>query len=58
MIDLLRASIEEAEPIRTREDALVYIGSRGPQASHSRDRLIKYTLLLLEQDFLPHVSTD
>lgn len=31
MIDLLRASIEEAEIIRTRDEALNYIAKRGPQ---------------------------
>jgi len=59
MIDLLRASIEEAEVIRTREDALVFIGGRGPVGTnHSREALIKWTLFVLEENFLPHVSTD
>jgi DNA-directed RNA polymerase II subunit RPB2 len=30
MIDLLRASLEEVEHIRTRDDALDYIAKRGP----------------------------
>lgn len=30
MIDLLRASLEEVETIRTRDDALDYIAKRGP----------------------------
>jgi DNA-directed RNA polymerase II subunit RPB2 len=58
MIDMLRASLEEVETIRTRDDALDYIAKRGPQAQHNLERRIKYALLLLEQDFLPHVSVD
>jgi len=55
MVDLLRASIEECEMIRTRDDALNYIAKRGPQHQHNLERRIKYALLLLEDDFLPHV---
>jgi DNA-directed RNA polymerase II subunit RPB2 len=31
MIYMLRASLEEAQTIRTQEDALDYIAKRGPQ---------------------------
>jgi DNA-directed RNA polymerase II subunit RPB2 len=58
MIDLLRASLEEVETIRTRDDALDYIAKRGPQSQHNLDRRIRYALLLLKDDFLPHVSQD
>lgn len=58
MIDLLRASLEEVEMYRTRDDALDYIAKRGPQAQHPLERRIKYALNLLEQDFLPHVSIE
>lgn len=60
MIDLLRASLEEAQTIRTREDALDYIAKKGPNSSynHSKDLRMRFAMTLLEGDFLPHISTD
>ena len=60
MIDLLRASLEEAQTIRTREDALDYIAKKGPSSSynHSKDVRMRFAMTLLEGDFLPHISTD
>jgi DNA-directed RNA polymerase II subunit RPB2 len=57
MIDMLRASLEEAAIIRTREDALDYIAKRGGQDSKPRNDRIRWATILLEEDFLPHVST-
>jgi hypothetical protein len=37
MIDLLKASIEQAAAVRTQEDALEWIGRRGPNAQQSRE---------------------
>ena len=57
MMDLLRASLEEAQTIRTQEDALDYIARRGPQTGHPQELRIGYATQLLEGDFLPHIST-
>lgn len=60
MIDLLRASLEECAVLKTaenvREAALLYIAQRGPNPSHREEIRKKYATLLLETDFLPHVS--
>jgi len=37
MIDMLRASLEEAATIRTREDALDYIARKGNRAYNNRE---------------------
>ena len=60
MIDMLGASLEEAAPIRTREDALDYIAKKGSNYSYSRDRnsRMRFAMNLLEGDVLPHISTD
>ena len=57
MMDMLRASLEEAATIRTQDDALDFIAKRGPQSQHPREVRIKYATCLLEGDFLPHIST-
>jgi len=57
MVDLLRASLEEAETIRTQEDALDYIAKKGAQFAHNREVRMRYAMTLLEDQFLPHVST-
>ena len=58
MIEMLRASLEEAESVRTREDALDYIAKKGSGYQFSRDTRMRYAMTLLEGDFLPHISTD
>jgi DNA-directed RNA polymerase II subunit RPB2 len=57
MMDMLRASLEEAQTIRTQEDALDYISKRSKQPQHEKQLRIGFATLLLEGDFLPHVST-
>ena len=58
MIDMLRASLEEAQTIRTREDALDYIAKKGSAYATNREVRMKYALTLLEGEFLPHISTE
>ncbi len=57
MIDMLRASLEEAATIRTREDALDYIVRKGNRAYNNREQRIRRATNILEEEFLPHVFT-
>lgn len=57
MINAIKPSLEEASPIQTREDALSYIGSRGVAGQATREERINSAKLILEENFLPHVST-
>jgi DNA-directed RNA polymerase II subunit RPB2 len=61
MIDLLRASLEECQSIKTRENirdaALLYIAARG-QNPDLKDRYrLSFAINVLETQFLPHIST-
>lgn len=56
MLEALRASIEEALPIATKELALDYIGKRASVVGATRDKRIRYAKDLLQKEFLPHVS--
>ena len=56
MVDMLRASIEEAQSVRTREDALDFIAKRSPQCSQQREKRIAFATAILEDQFLPHIS--
>lgn len=56
MCEALRASIEEAMMVMTEEDALDYIAKRGSGASYPKDRRISYAIMIIESEFLPHVS--
>ena len=57
MSDALRPSLEEAMLTVTEEDALDYIAKRGSAAQYSKDKRISWALMILETEFLPHVST-
>jgi DNA-directed RNA polymerase II subunit RPB2 len=57
MREALRASLEEAKIIQSQEDALDYIAKRGIAQSYVKEKRIVYAKLLLETEFLPHVST-
>jgi DNA-directed RNA polymerase II subunit RPB2 len=57
MINALKPSLEEGIPIQTQDDALSYIGSRGHASATSRQERINYARRILQEDFLPHVST-
>jgi DNA-directed RNA polymerase II subunit RPB2 len=57
MREALRASLEEAKIIQSQEEALDYIAKRGIAQSYVKEKRIVYAKLLLETEFLPHVST-
>ena len=58
MIDMLRASLEEAQTIRTREDALDYIAKKGSNYGYNREARMRFAMSMLEDKLLPHISTD
>ncbi len=53
----MRASLEEAKIIETQEEALDYIAKRGNAQAFIKENRLNYTRLILESEFLPHVST-
>lgn len=57
MREALRASLELAKIIETQEDALDYIAKRGAAQAYTKEKRITFSKLLLETEFLPHVST-
>ena len=57
MTEALRPSLELAKMIDTQEDALDFIAKRGAAQAYTKDKRIVYAKLLLESEFLPHVST-
>jgi DNA-directed RNA polymerase II subunit RPB2 len=57
MSEALRASLEEAKTVETEEEALDYIAKRGTAQAFIKENRLSYTRLLLESEFLPHVST-
>lgn len=56
MSEALRASLEESKLIDTQEEALDYIAKRGSAQAYIKENRLNYTKLLLESEFLPHVS--
>ena len=56
MKEALRPSLELAKMIESQEDALDYIAKRGAAQAYTKDKRIVYAKLLLESEFLPHVS--
>ena len=56
MLEALRPSIEEAQPIDSQELALDYIGKRGTIIGATRDKRITYARELLQKDLLPHLG--
>ena len=57
MKNMLKASLEETATIRTKEDALDYIAKKGNHHKYERVRRIRWATMILEDEFLPHVST-
>jgi DNA-directed RNA polymerase II subunit RPB2 len=57
MREALRPSLEEARIIQSQEDALDFIARRGIAQTYIKEKRIIYAKLLLETEFLPHVST-
>eukprot|EP00879_Flechtneria_rotunda_P010808 GHRR01011294.1.p1 GENE.GHRR01011294.1~~GHRR01011294.1.p1 ORF type:complete len:1068 (+),score=370.65 GHRR01011294.1:1153-4356(+) len=58
MMEALRPSIEEAQPINTQTLALDYIGKRASQVGVSRGKRIDYAKELLQKELLPHISIE
>lgn len=56
MFEALRPSLEEAMMVMTEEDALDFIARRGAASQYSKDKRISYATMILESEFLPHVS--
>jgi len=59
MYEAMRPSIEEAMEgqILTEEEALVFMARRGSAAQYNRKKQIEWASMILESEFLPHVST-
>lgn len=57
MLEALRPSLEEAEPIKDQELALDYIGKRGSIVGATREKRIKYAKEILQLELLPHLGT-
>ncbi|CAD7697142.1 unnamed protein product [Ostreobium quekettii] len=58
LMEALRPSIEEAEPIKDQQVALDFIGKRGAAVGVTREKRITYARELLEKHMLPHIGTD
>lgn len=58
LMEALRPSIEEAEPIKDQQVALDYIGKRGAAVGVTREKRITYARELLEKHMLPHIGTN
>ena len=57
MGEALRPSLEEAKVIDSQEEALDFIAKRGSAQAYIKDNRLNFTKLLLESEFLPHIST-
>lgn len=58
MMEALRPSIEEAQPIHSQNLALDYIGKRASQVGVSRAKRIEYAKELLQKELLPHLGIE
>jgi len=56
MVELLRPSFEEAQPIQTQEIALDYIGKRGSTVGATSDKRIRFANDILQKEMFPHVG--
>lgn len=56
MMEALRPSIEEAQPIQEQLVALDYIGKRGSAIGVVREKRIQYAREILQRELLPHVG--
>jgi DNA-directed RNA polymerase beta subunit len=56
MMEALRPSIEEAQPISSQELALDYIGKRSNQVGVPRAQRVAYARDILQKELLPHVG--
>ncbi|AFZ81227.1 DNA-directed RNA polymerase II subunit, putative [Theileria equi strain WA] len=58
MLNLMRATLEEASDYVTQETCLDFIGKRGPTVGAPLETRIQYAKDLLRQHLLPHVGTE
>lgn len=56
MMEALRPSIEEAQPVQSQELALDYIGKRGAAVGVTKVKRIEYAREILQKELLPHVG--
>jgi len=56
MMEALRPSVEEAQPVQSRELALDYIGKRGSAIGVKREDRIQYAREILQKEMLPHIG--
>lgn len=55
-MEALRPSVEEAQPVQSRELALDYIGKRGSAIGVKREDRIQYAREILQKEMLPHIG--
>ena len=56
MMDVFKASLEEASSIKTQQQALDYIGRRGKAVGASKEKRLRYAAEILQREMLPHVG--
>eukprot|EP00304_Pavlova_gyrans_P005167 CAMPEP_0206047032 /NCGR_PEP_ID=MMETSP1466-20131121/20160_1 /ASSEMBLY_ACC=CAM_ASM_001126 /TAXON_ID=44452 /ORGANISM="Pavlova gyrans, Strain CCMP608" /LENGTH=1167 /DNA_ID=CAMNT_0053422037 /DNA_START=38 /DNA_END=3541 /DNA_ORIENTATION=+ len=56
MMELLKPSLEDSQPVHTTEMALAYIGTRGAQPGAARKKRQQHAKDLLVKEMLPHVG--
>uniref|UniRef100_A0A7S0WZH0 DNA-directed RNA polymerase subunit beta n=1 Tax=Chlamydomonas leiostraca TaxID=1034604 RepID=A0A7S0WZH0_9CHLO len=56
MMEALRPSIEEAQPVQSQELALDYIGKRGSAVGVTKAKRIEYAREIIQKELLPHVG--
>lgn len=56
MMEVIKASLDEAFVIQEQDVALDFIGARGARPGITRDKRIKYAKEILQNEMLPHVG--
>ncbi|OQV25070.1 DNA-directed RNA polymerase II subunit RPB2 [Hypsibius exemplaris] len=57
MMEMIKASLDEAFVIQEQDVALNFIGARGAKPGVTREKRIKYAKEILQKELLPHVGT-
>lgn len=57
VLELIRASIEEADVINDESQALDFIGRRGAPIGSTQSQRVSFARKVLQKEFLPHVGT-
>lgn len=58
MLEMLKASLDDAFVIQSQNVALSFIGSRGTRPGITEQKRIRYAKEILQKEMLPHVSVD